>query len=72
MRRLLWLGVVGLAFSGTGCFMNQYSPEPNVRMEQLLFQSEDLRQIHDEMRRWWMNNQPSHMTYERVHGGLGP
>jgi hypothetical protein len=72
MRRLLWLGVVGLAFSGTGCFVNRYSPEPNVRMEQLMFESEDLRQIHNEVRRFWMNDQPSHMTYERVHGGIGP
>jgi hypothetical protein len=73
MRRLLLLAAVAsLGLAGTGCFLNRYSPDPNVRMEQLLFESEDLRQIHDEVRRFWMNDQPSHMTYQRVHGGIGP
>jgi hypothetical protein len=73
MRRLLFLGaVVSVLTASVGCFVNQYSSDPNVRMEQLLFQSEDLRQIHDEWRRFWMNDQPSHMTYQRVHGGIGP
>jgi hypothetical protein len=73
MRRLLWLtAVMSLGLAGPGCFVNRYSPDPNVRMEQLLFESEDLRQIHDEVRRFWMNDQPSHMTYQRVHGGIGP
>jgi hypothetical protein len=73
MRRLLWLtAAMSLGLTATGCFVNRYSPDPNVRMEQLLFESEDLRQIHDEFRRWWMNDQPSHMTYQRVHGGIGP
>jgi hypothetical protein len=73
MRRWLLLGaVVSLGLANTGCFLNQYSSNPNVRMEQLLFQSEDLRQIQDEWRRFWFNDQPSHMTYQRVHGGIGP
>ncbi len=46
--------------------------DPNVRMEQLLFQSEDLRQIQDEWRRLSIHDQPAHMTYERVHGDIGP
>ena len=37
---------------------------------QLLNQSEDLRQIENEWERFWMVDQPSHMTYERVHGVL--
>jgi hypothetical protein len=73
MRRLLLLAAVAaLMPASVGCFVNQYSSDRNVRMEQLLFQSEDLRQIHDEWRRFWMNDQPSHMTYQRVHGGIGP
>jgi hypothetical protein len=52
--------------------VNVYRPDPNVRMEQLLFESEDLRQIHDEVRRFWMNDQPAHQAYQRVHGGIGP
>ncbi|MCI0464480.1 MAG: hypothetical protein L0Z62_46710 [Gemmataceae bacterium] len=62
----------GSGFFGLGSLINQYSSDPNVRMEELLFQSEELRQIHDEMRRFWMNDQPSHMTYQRVHGGISP
>lgn len=73
MRRLLVLAAFAvMAVSNTGCFVNIYSSDKNVRMEQLLFQSEDLRQIHDEWRRFWFTDQPSHMTYQRVHGGLGP
>jgi hypothetical protein len=73
MRRLLLLAAVaGLALSNTGCLLNIYSSDPNVRMEQLIFQSEDLRQIHEEWRRMWFTDQPSHMTWERTHGGTGP
>jgi hypothetical protein len=53
-------------------FVNRYEPDPDARMEQLLFESEDLRQIHDEVRRFWVNDQPSHMINQRVKGGIGP
>jgi hypothetical protein len=49
-----------------------YSSNPNVRMEELLFQSEELRQMHDEWRRWWLNDQPTHLTPQRVEGGMNP
>ena len=39
-------------------------------MQQLLYQSEDLRQIKNEWRRFWFNDQPSHLTPERIHGGI--
>jgi hypothetical protein len=68
---MFMLVAVGLA-SGTGCILNQYPSDPVDRMEVLIFQSEDLRQIKNEMRRFWMNDQPSHLTWERVHGGVGP
>ncbi len=73
MRRFWVLLIVGL-FLGTngGCFLNQYSSDPVIRGEQLIFQSENLRQIENEWRRIWFNNQPSTMTYERVYGGVGP
>jgi hypothetical protein len=51
---------------------NPHPDDPNGRTEQLLFESEDLRQIHEEVRRFWMNDGPSHMTYQRVYGGIGP
>ena len=71
-RVLLLTAAVGLALGNAGCFVNQYSSDKNVRMDILLNQSEDLRQIQGEWRQFWMNDQPSHMTYQRVHGGIGP
>jgi hypothetical protein len=71
MRRWLrYLSLAGLILSNTGCFLNIYSPDPNVRMMQLLNQSEDLRQIGLEWQRIWFTDQPSHLTYDRIHGGL--
>jgi hypothetical protein len=72
MRHLLFLTAACLALGNTGCLLNIYSSDPNVRMEQLIFQSEDLRQIQNEWRRIWFTDQPSHLTYERAHGGVGP
>ena len=72
MRRLILAAMLGcLVASSTGCFpLNMYSSDPQLRMEELLNQSEDLRQARLEWRRFWMIDQPSHLTPERVHGGL--
>ena len=73
MRRLLLLvAVSGLILSQTGCLMNIYSSDPNRRILQLLNQSEDLRQIEYEWERIWFTDMPSHLTPERVHGGVMP
>ena len=74
MRRRLWLLAAAATFilTNSGCIINQYSSNPLVRMEELLIDSENLRQFHDEWRRFWMNDQPSHLTPYRVHGGVGP
>lgn len=70
-RQLLLGLIAALALAGnTGCIINQYSSDPNERMQQLLYQSEDLRQIKNEWRRFWFNDQPSHLTPERIHGGI--
>ena len=42
------------------------------RVEELLVDSENLRQAGDEWERFWLLDQPSHMTPFRTHGGLGP
>jgi hypothetical protein len=72
MIRKLILGLI--AFVGltanSGCLVNQYFSDPNVRMQQLLYQSEDLRQMQDDWRRFWFNDQPSHLSPERIHGGV--
>ena len=73
MRRLLLaVATAGLVLGNTGCFINRYASDPNQRMDELLNESENLRQIRGEWARWWMIDQPSHLTPIRVHGGLGP
>jgi hypothetical protein len=73
MLRLLMLTLAAaLALSNTGCFLNIWSPDPNVRMDQEMNVSEDLRNIQDEWRRIWFTDQPSHLTPVRVDGGIGP
>ena len=42
------------------------------RVEELLVDSENLRQAGDEWERFWLLDQPSHMTPYRTHGGSGP
>lgn len=71
MRRWFSLAVIlSAALANTGCLINAYSSDPNRRVIQLLNQSEDLRQIEDEWSRIWFTDQPSHLTPERVHGGI--
>ena len=42
------------------------------RVEELLVDSENLRQAGDEWERFWLLDQPSHMTPFRTHGGVVP
>ncbi|HZU35195.1 MAG TPA: hypothetical protein VFA18_04780 [Gemmataceae bacterium] len=68
-----WLALValtGLFVSSVGCFVNTYSSNPNRRMNELMNQSEDLRDVENIWERFWFEDQPSHMTIERVHGGI--
>ncbi len=72
MRRLLMLATAALTlFGSSGCLLNIYSSNPNRRMQELLNTSEDLRQIEYEWERIWFTDQPSHLTPQRVHGGVG-
>ncbi len=70
MRRLFAAGILGLATaaSSTGCFLNMYSADPVRRYQQLFYQSEDLRLLRDDYERFWMINQPSHLSLKRYHG----
>jgi hypothetical protein len=73
MRRLLLVVVMsGLVLSQTGCLINIYSSNPNRRVLELLNQSEDLRQIEYEWERIWFTDMPSHLTPERLRGGVVP
>lgn len=72
MRRLLMLAMAaGMGLGATGCLINPYSSNPNRRINQLLNTSEDLRQIEYEWERIWFTDQPSHLSPQRVHGGVG-
>ena len=42
------------------------------RVDELLVDSENLRQAGDDWERFWLLDQPSHLTPFRTHGGLGP
>lgn len=71
MRRWLALSLAAAwGLANAGCFINIYSSDPNRRMHELLNTSEDLRQIENEWERIWFTDQPSHMTPERIHGGI--
>lgn len=70
MRRFFLLIAAALVLGNTGCLINIYSSDPNRRMRELLNTSEDLRQIEYEWERIWFTDEPSHMTPERVHGGI--
>jgi hypothetical protein len=73
MRRLIhWAACASLALSNTGCFINMWSNDPNERLQQELNVSENLRQAKQEWFRFWLIDQPSHMTPTRVHGGIMP
>jgi hypothetical protein len=71
MRRLIFSALLALAVSsGTGCFLPIYSADPVHRTQQLIFTSEDLRNLLMEWERFWFLDMPDHMTVQRIHGGV--
>jgi len=72
--RRLGLGIVmGLTIlTNTGCIINQYPADPNERLHVLFNESENLRQIRNEWLRFWQIDMPSHLTPDRVDGGIYP
>ncbi|MFM7150086.1 MAG: hypothetical protein ACKO23_09615 [Gemmataceae bacterium] len=70
MRQFLLVLLATCVLGNVGCFINTYSSNPNRRMAELLNVSEDLRQIELEWERIWFKDQPSHLTPERIHGGI--
>jgi hypothetical protein len=72
MRRVLILAAAAVLIGTSGCLINEYSSDPNLRMTQLINQSEDLRQIELEWARFWFTDHPSHLTPERVDGSIQP
>lgn len=71
MRRLLLTAAFLLVHSANvGCFLPIYSADPAHRTRQLIYTSEDLRQVIQEWERIWFLDQPSHLSPHRVHGGV--
>lgn len=71
LHKILITMILGVILVGsTGCLIPLYSGDTSRRNQQLLYQSENLRLIHDEWERLWFLDQPSHMTPYRTHGGI--
>jgi hypothetical protein len=56
--------------ASVGCLLPIYSADPTLRTQQLIYTSEDLRAMLMEWERFWFLDQPSHLTPQRVHGGV--
>jgi len=71
LYKFLLTVLLGVALlTSTGCVHAIFSSDPVRRNNQLLYKSEDMRLIMDEWERFWMLDQPSHMTPYRTHGGI--
>ena len=71
MRKLLLGAMLGvMVMTSAGCIIPAYSPDKTRRMTQLLNTSENLRVVTDEWERAWLLDMPSHLTPNRIHGGL--
>lgn len=71
MRRLIVATLLCMALStSVGCILPIYSGDPGRRTQQLIYTSEDLRNLLLEWERFWFLDQPDHMTPQRVHGGI--
>jgi hypothetical protein len=71
MRKFLLAVMFGMLLTSTsGCIIPGFSGEPVRRTQEMLNVSENLRLALDEWERFWMFDQPDHMTPFRTHGGL--
>jgi hypothetical protein len=71
MRKLILTLTLGWLVAVTsGCALPAYSGDPNRRAQEAIYTSENLRLLQDEWERFWLLDQPDHMTPFRTHGGL--
>jgi hypothetical protein len=71
MRQFIFGILLGSAIAAsTGCMAPLYSGDPARRAQELIDTSENLRLFLDDWERFWMLNQPSHLTPYRTHGGI--
>ncbi|MCA9095219.1 MAG: hypothetical protein KDA68_17150 [Planctomycetaceae bacterium] len=71
MRKVL-LGTALLAMTmvNVGCIIPIFSSQPDIRARQLIFTSENFRQITEIWERIWFLDQPDFETPYRTHGGV--
>jgi hypothetical protein len=50
----------------------QEAEDSDIRLQVLFNQSEDIGQLREEWSRLWFSDAPSHLTPERVDGGIMP
>ena len=70
MRNWLLALVAACTLSSTGCLLPGYSADPARRAQELIYTSENLRQVLDEWERIWFLDQPSHLSPHSIHGGV--
>ena len=64
------LALVVTAGAQSGCFLPIYSPEPDIRVRQLINVSEGYRHIPNIWERIWGLDMPDVATPYRTHGGV--
>ena len=71
LRGLFAVAILATTLSANvGCILPIYDADPAVRARQLIYTSEDLRQLREEWHRFWFLDQPDHMNPLRTHGGI--
>jgi hypothetical protein len=71
MQKLILSLILALTLlASSGCILPIYSGDPLRRNRELIYTSEGQRMINDEWERFWMLDQPSHLTPYRTHGGI--
>ena len=59
-----------VALTASGCIVPGYSGDPQVRIKQELYDSENMRQAEQEWTRLMMNDKPSSLTLDRLNGSI--
>ena len=71
MRSLLALTVLAASVSfSSGCVIPIWSANPDIRVKEMIYQSENYRQIPEIWERTWFLDMPDLATPYRVHGGV--
>jgi hypothetical protein len=71
MRKLLTFAILALSLAGSsGCVVPIWSANPDIRVRQMIYQSESERHIPEIWERIWGLDMPDLATPYRTHGGV--